>query len=169
VYFLEIIRGLRGEKRATINRESYELLKLQFQNTTPEEWKSERLDLMNLPMKRLKLTKFKMSRAWLAFKISKGVFKPSSIRKRDLERIIIWFFHVEKAYQKVRSWVCPDRKIFMNYNYLFVCLCIMAGRVDYAVDVKLPANPKSRSVQARLWRALCCRLGWKWFDIQDYV
>ncbi len=168
VYFLEIIRGIRGEKRATMSSAQMKSLKLLTRDITPEQWRLQRLRILPPILKKLKLTKYKPSIAWIGFIVSRAQYKPVMIRKNDLNWMTQMFEKVQTCYKSIVKEVAPNRKIFMNYNYLFCCLAVLLNRLDYMKDVQLPKDERSRSVQGRIWRAICCHYGWKWIPLTDY-
>lgn len=165
VYFVDIIRGIRGERRSTISDTDYSNLKTVCKGISVNEWKTKRLQPLMGPMKSLKLNKYKHAKGWLAFRLSRGAYRPVRISKQDLDRLVILFNQVRLVYEEIRKWVCPNRKIFISYSYLFLCLVNLINKPEYGLDVTAPVNKKSRSIQDRLWRAICCKLGWKWIPL----
>ena len=162
VYFRDLTRGLRGERQSEISKENWKRLKTSTAHLTPFTWKHKGLDLLVPILKTLKLSRYKHSRLWIAHRLSKGQCKPVTILKHHLDRILRMFTAVESVYKEVVKFAAPKRKIFMNYAYLFACLCNLCNVPHYTSDIQLPQNRESVNTQARLWRALCVRLHWRW-------
>ena len=166
IYFRELIRGIRGEKRATIADADYEKLKQSMSSVSGDQWRAGRGEIIVPHLKALKLTKFKASRLWLAFKLSKGICRPVKVLYKDFKSMLYLFHQVEEIYEKVQRRVAPKRKIFMNYPSVFACLCNLVGKPEYCLDLLLPEDEKSRCTQGRLWRAICAKKGWPWSELQ---
>jgi hypothetical protein len=165
VYFKELIRSIRGEKRATIKQVDYIRLQNACVHITPLEWKTQRSSILVPIMKKLKLGRYKVSKLWLAFKLSKGVCRPVPILGNHINTIMQDFNKVERAWPNVKEQLAPERKIFMNYAYLYSCLVERLNCPAYRLDVELPKNGKSRHIQSTLWRGLCCANKWRWFPL----
>jgi hypothetical protein len=159
MYFRHIIHNLRGEGYSKIPATVYTSL-------------TEAMELVPAPLvtptvityalKRLKMSKYNNVRVRLASKISNGYFKPIVMRKEHFNKFFSLFKQVERVYLRVRRRVCPKRKIFFNYPYLFKRFCQMLGCLHYCRDVTTLHSASARSIQGRLWRAVCVQLNWHW-------
>lgn len=165
VYFFELIRNIRGEKKTAVSAENYKKLKKRCKHIPDYVWRKTKANTLIPILKSMKLGRLKGSRCWLAFKLSRGIVKPTKILKKDYDRLAILFNQVEKVYKTAVQLVDPKRKIFMNYCYLYTCLVHYIGKPEYAEGVQLPKNSKSRVVQCKLWRAICVLNRWRWIPI----
>ena len=165
VYFLEHLRCLRGEKQSMISTRDYERIENECKSISNDEWKNADNNIIVPILKKLKLTKYTSSRSWLSYKLSKRQFVQTKVLKRDQDRLCMLFMQIQQVYPEVRDMVDPKRKIFMHYGYLLHALTMIVGNHHICKGVKIPQNSKSLTVNGRLWRALCMKLGWKWFSV----
>lgn len=162
VYFRQIINNLRGEGNAKIPVAMKDTIGQTLMAAPPHLITPT---IVTFALKRLKATKYNHARVRLAEKYSKGLYKAVRISKKHYNFFFRLFSQVERVYTNVRKRVCPKRKIFFNYGYLFRRLCQMLGCGHYCRDVPRLQSATANSVQGRLWRAVCVQLNWYWHPV----
>lgn len=160
VYFGELLRNVRGEKETGLTPEYIESIRAHTVDITPETWREGRGEVLIPILKKLKLTRFKSCRMSLAYTLSGRQVKACPLLGSDVDKLLELFVQVELVYKRIVARVAPTRKIFMNYPYLFGCLCLLIGKPEYYADVQFPANEKSTAVNGRIWRAVCVENKW---------
>lgn len=112
-------------------------------------------------LKKLKLQRLRRHQFSLAETYSKTTarFKPTPLTPVVFKDMLKLFRRVEQVWPSVRKSGAPDRKVFINYSYLFFQFCHHLGVTDCATDSFLLKCPKRAQLLHKLYGRICKKTG----------
>ena len=77
------------------------------------------------------------------------------------QQLKIMFDEVQTPFEKYSKIVCPFRKNFLNYNYIFYKMCQLLGKDEFLNYFPLLKNRERLYEHDLIWKGICTELHWE--------
>jgi hypothetical protein len=87
---------------------------------------------------------------------------PAPKLTQDLEQQLkIMFDEIQIPFEKYRLQICPSRKNFLNYNYIFYKMCELLKKDEFLNCFPLLKSREKLYEHDQIWRGICNDLRWE--------
>jgi hypothetical protein len=158
-HFQECLNQLQAKENTTIPSHIIKDLKTEFKKYNITNPKLFTNTLIKSYLKKLKYNKYYEHIPTIINEIC-GL--PAPKLTHDLEQQLkIMFDEIQTPFEKYSKIICPFRKNFLNYNYIFYKMCQLLGKDEFLLFFPLLKNRERLYEHDLIWKGICVDLHWE--------
>ena len=77
------------------------------------------------------------------------------------EQLKIMFDEIQIPFEKYSKIICPERKNFLNYNYIFYKMCQLLNKDEFLICFPLLKSREKLYEHDLIWKGICKDLKWE--------
>jgi hypothetical protein len=158
-HFREILSQFQAKESTDIPKEIIDQISSQV--------KKERIQLSQLTNKKMKeiLKKLKYNKYYehIPTIINQfcGIRAPKMTPELE-QQLKLMFDEIQTPFEKYSFNVCPDRKNFLNYNYVFYKMCELLNKDEFLHCFPLLKSREKLYEHDLIWKGICNDLRWEY-------
>ena len=158
-HFQECLNQLQAKENTTIPPQIIKDLTFEFKKYNITNPKLFTNSLIKSYLKKLKYNKYYEHIPTI---INEFCGLPAPKMTPDLEQQLkIMFDEIQTPFEKYSKIVCPFRKNFLNYNYIFYKMCQLLGKDSFLNYFPLLKNRERLYEHDLIWKGICQDLHWE--------
>jgi len=158
-HFQECLNQLQAKENTTIPPKIIEDLTVEFKKYNITDPKLITYSLVKLHLKKLKYSKYYEHIPTI---INEFCGLKAPVLTPELEQQLkIMFDQIQPPFEKWSKVVSPNRKNFLNYNYVFYKMCQILHRNEFLNCFPLLKSREKLYEHDLIWKGICKELNWK--------
>ena len=157
-HFQECLNQLQAKENTTIPPQIIKDLTFEFRKYNIINPKLFTASLVKSYLKKLKYNKYYEHIPTI---INEFCGLPAPKLTQDLEhQLRIMFDEIQIPFEKYRKIICPARKNFLNYNYIFYKMCQLLNKDEFLNFFPLLKSREKLYEHDLIWKGICKDLRW---------
>ena len=158
-HFQECLNQLQAKENTTIPTKIIEDLNTEFKKYNITDPKLFTISLVKSVLKKLKYNKYYEHIPTIINQFC-GLKAPKLTP--DLEQQLkIMFDEIQIPFEKYSEIICPARKNFLNYNYVFYKMCELLNKDEFLSCFPLLKSREKLYEHDQIWKGICNDLYWE--------
>jgi len=159
-HFQECLNQLQAKENTTIPQNIIRDLSLEFKKYNITDPKLLTASLVKTYLKKLKYNKYYEHIPTI---INNFCGLPAPKMTPHLEQQLkIMFDEIQQPFEKYSKLICPLRKNFLNYNYIFYKMCQLLGKDEFLSFFPLLKSREKLYEHDQIWKGICQDLRWEY-------
>jgi hypothetical protein len=157
-HFQECLNQLQAKENTTIPPQIIKDLTFEFKKYNIKDPKLFNANLVKSYLKKLKYNKYYEHIPTI---INEFCGLPAPKMTPELEQQLkIMFDEIQGPFEKYSKIICPDRKNFLNYNYVFYKMCQLLNKDEFLNFFPLLKSREKHYEHDLIWKGICADLRW---------
>jgi len=157
-HFQECLNQLQAKENTTIPPQIIKDLTFEFKKYNIKDPKLFNAKLVKSYLKKLKYNKYYEHIPTI---INEFCGLPAPKMTPELEQQLkIMFDEIQVPFEKYSKIICPDRKNFLNYNYVFYKMCQLLNKDEFLNFFPLLKSREKLYEHDLIWKGICTDLRW---------
>ena len=158
-HFQECLNQLQAKENTTIPQQIIKDLIFEFKKYNITNPKLFTNSLIKSYLKKLKYNKYYEHIPTI---INEFCGLPAPTMTPELEQQLkIMFDEIQTPFEKYSKIVCPFRKNFLNYNFIFYKMCQLLGKDEFLSYFSMLKNRERLYEHDLIWKGICNDLHWE--------
>ena len=159
-HFQECLNQLQAKENTTIPAQIIKDLNFEFRKYNITNPKLFTASLVKSYLKKLKYNKYYEHIPTI---INEFCGLPAPKLTPELEQQLrIMFDEIQGPFEKYRKIICPSRKNFLNYNYIFFKMCQLLNKDEFLNFFPLLKSREKLYEHDLIWKGICKDLRWEY-------
>jgi hypothetical protein len=158
-HFQECLNQLQAKENTTIPPKIIQDLTVEFKKYNIIDHKLFTIALVKSYLKKLKYNKY-YEHIPTIINLFCGVKAPKITPELE-QQLKIMFDEIQTPFEKYSGIVCPERKNFLNYNYVFYKMCQLLNKDEFLNFFPLLKSREKLYEHDLIWRGICNDLRWE--------
>ena len=158
-HFQECLNQLQAKENTTIPPQIIKDLSFEFKKYNITNPKLFTPTLVKSYLKKLKYNKYYEHIPTIINKFC-GLDAPKLTPELE-QQLKIMFDEIQKPFEKYSKIVCPNRKNFLNYNYIFYKMCELLKKDEFLNFFPLLKSREKLYEHDLIWKGICNDLYWE--------
>jgi len=158
-HFQECLNQLQAKENTTIPPKIIKDLTFEFRKYNITNPKLFTAPLVKTYLKKLKYNKYYEHIPTI---INEFCGLPAPKMTSELEQQLkIMFDEIQAPFEKYSKIICPSRKNFLNYNYVFYKMCQLLNKDEFLIFFPLLKSREVLYEHDLIWKGICTDLRWE--------
>ena len=159
-HFQECLNQLQAKENTTIPTKIIDDLTIEFKKYNITDPKVVTTSLLKNILKKLKYNKYYEHIPTIINQFC-GIKAPKMTPELE-QQLKLMFDEIQIPFEKYSFNVCPDRKNFLNYNYVFYKMCELLNKDDFLCYFPLLKSREKLYEHDLIWKGICQDLRWEY-------
>jgi len=157
-HFQECLNQLQAKENTTIPPQIIKDLTFEFKKYNITNCKLFNATLVKSYLKKLKYNKYYEHIPTIINEFC-GLSAPKMTPELE-QQLKIMFDEIQIPFEKYSKIICPDRKNFLNYNYIFYKMCQLLNKDEFLNFFPLLKSREKLYEHDLIWKGICTDLHW---------
>jgi hypothetical protein len=158
-HFQECMNQLQAKENTSIPPQIIKDLTAEFKKYNITDPKMFTPKLIKIYLKKLKYNKYYEHIPTIINEFC-GLRAPKMTPELE-QQLKIMFDEIQIPFEKYSKMYCPERKNFLNYNYIFYKMCELLNKDEYLVCFPLLKSREKLYEHDLIWKGICNDLRWE--------
>jgi len=158
-HFQECLNQLQAKENTTIPTEIIKDLREEFKKYNITDINIITPSLVKNYLKKLKYNKYYEHIPTIINELC-GIDAPKMTCELE-EQLKIMFDEIQIPFEKYSKIICPERKNFLNYNYIFYKMCQLLNKDEFLICFPLLKSREKLYEHDLIWKGICKDLKWE--------
>lgn len=158
-HFQECLNQLQAKENTTIPKKIIEELSKEFRKYNITDPKMITPSLVKEYLKKLKYSKYYEHIPTIINEFC-GLDAPKLTPELE-QQLKIMFDEIQSPFEKYSKNICPNRKNFLNYNYVFYKMCELLNKDEFLSCFPLLKSREKIYEHDLIWKGICTELKWE--------
>jgi hypothetical protein len=158
-HFQECLNQLQAKENTTIPPKIIEDLEIEFKKYNISDPKLFTPALVKSYLKKLKYNKYYEHIPTIINDFC-GIKAPKMTPELE-QQLKIMFDEIQSPFEKYTKIICPQRKNFLNYNYVFYKMCELLNKDEFLNCFPLLKSREKLYEHDLIWKGICTELRWE--------
>ena len=159
-HFQECLNQLQAKENTTIPTKIIDDLTTEFKKYNITDPKVVTTSLLKNILKKLKYNKYYEHIPTIINQFC-GIRAPKMTPELE-QQLKLMFDEIQTPFEKYSFNVCPDRKNFLNYNYVFYKMCELLNKDEFLCYFPLLKSREKLYEHDLIWKGICQDLRWEY-------
>ena len=159
-HFQECLNQLQAKENTTIPTKIIDDLTIEFKKYNITDPKVVTTSLLKNILKKLKYNKYYEHIPTIINQFC-GIRAPKMTPELE-QQLKLMFDEIQIPFEKHSSNICPDRKNFLNYNYVFYKMCELLNKDEFLCYFPLLKSREKLYEHDLIWKGICQDLRWEY-------
>ena len=159
-HFQECLNQLQAKENTSIPPKIIEELTAEFKKYNITDPKLFNITLVKSYLKKLKYNKYYEHIPTIINEFC-GLRAPKMTSELE-QQLKIMFDEIQTPFEKHSKIICPMRKNFLNYNYIFYKMCELLNKDEFLICFPLLKSREKLYEHDLIWKGICNDLRWEY-------
>jgi len=159
-HFQECLNQLQAKENTTIPTKIIDDLTIEFKKYNITDPKVVTTSLLKNILKKLKYNKYYEHIPTIINQFC-GIRAPKMTSELE-QQLKLMFDEIQTPFEKYSLNICPDRKNFLNYNYVFYKMCELLNKDEFLCYFPLLKSREKLYEHDLIWKGICQDLRWEY-------
>jgi hypothetical protein len=159
-HFQECLNQLQAKENTTIPPKIIEDLTAEFKKYNITDPKLFTPSLVKSYLKKLKYNKYYEHIPTIINEFC-GITAPVMVPELE-QQLKVMFDEIQEPFEKYSKIICPHRKNFLNYNYVFYKMCQLLRKDEFLNCFPLLKSREKLYDHDQIWKGICNDLRWEY-------
>jgi hypothetical protein len=159
-HFQECLNQLQAKENTTIPQRIFDDLTAEFKKYNITDPKMLSVPLVKSYLKKLRYNKYYEHIPTIINQFC-GIRAPKMTPELE-QQLKIMFDEIQSPFEKYSALICPNRKNFLNYNYVFYKMCELLNKDEFLPHFPLLKSREKLYEHDKIWKGICETLRWEY-------